>query len=128
MSLLFFDMLSLGICPSILTDIPSLRPLSYKLSLYVNNFHVHCFIYINKICIVQPLLCKKGDEASPSIILAGQALLVKIVITLESHGIFGSNFVYFYIIMYILIVSSHWYEKKVMRLHRASFWPVKLFW
>ena len=37
---------------------------------------------------------QKGDEASPSIILAGRALLVKMIITLEPHGIFGSNFVY----------------------------------
>ena len=40
---------------------------------------------------------QKGDEASPSIILAGLACLVKIFITLEPHGIFGhngSNFVY----------------------------------
>ena len=33
--------------------------------------------------IVQPLVLKKYDKASPSIILAGQALLVKMVITLE---------------------------------------------
>ena len=37
---------------------------------------------------------KKGDEASQSIILACQALLVKMLITFEPHGIFGSNFVY----------------------------------
>ena len=37
---------------------------------------------------------QKGDEASPSIILAGRALLVKMLITLELHGIFGSNFAY----------------------------------
>ena len=36
---------------------------------------------------------QKGDKASPSIILASQALLVKMIITLEPHGIFGSNFV-----------------------------------
>ena len=51
---------------------------------------------------------KKDDEASPSIILAGQALLVKLLITLKPHGIFGSNFVYFC----ILTLSSHKYEKK----------------
>ena len=65
---------------------------------------------------------KKCDEASPSIILAGQALLVKMLITLEPHGIFGSNFVY----LCNLTLSSHWYEKKVTRLHRESFWPVEL--
>ena len=36
---------------------------------------------------------QKGDEASPGITLAGKALLVKMLITLEPHGIFGSNFV-----------------------------------
>ena len=51
---------------------------------------------------------KKGDEASPSIILAGRALLVKMLITLEPHGIFGSNFAY----LCILTLSSHWYKKK----------------
>ena len=50
---------------------------------------------------------KKGDEASPSIILAGRALLVKMLITIESHGMLGSNFVY----LCILTLSSHWYEK-----------------
>ena len=50
---------------------------------------------------------QKGDEASTSIILAGRALLVKVLITLEPHGIFGSNFVY----LCILTLSSHWYEK-----------------
>ena len=33
---------------------------------------------------------KNGDEASPSIILVGQALLVKMLITLELGGAFGS--------------------------------------
>ena len=66
---------------------------------------------------------QKGDEASPSIILAGRALLVNMIITLEPHGEFGSNFVY----LCILTLSSHWYEKNVTRLHRASFWPVELF-
>ena len=51
---------------------------------------------------------KKCDEASPSIIFAGRALLVKMLITLDPDGIFGSNFVYFS----ILTVSSHWYEKR----------------
>ena len=50
---------------------------------------------------------QKGDEASPSIILAGRVLLVKMIITLEPHGIFGSNFVY----LFILALYSHWYEK-----------------
>ena len=40
---------------------------------------------------------KKCDEASPSIILASHALLVKMLIALEWDGIFGSNFVYFFL-------------------------------
>ena len=45
---------------------------------------------------------QNGDEVSPSIILAGQALLVKMLIPLEPHGLFGSNFVYYmYIIKHI---------------------------
>ena len=51
---------------------------------------------------------KKCDEASPSIILAGQALLVKMLIALEPHGIFGSSFVN----ICILTLSNHWYGKK----------------
>ena len=42
---------------------------------------------------------KKGDEASPSIILAGPALLVKMVITLEPHYAFGSNFEYYSLVV-----------------------------
>ena len=52
--------------------------------------------------------------------MAGRAFLVKMLITLEPYGMFGSNFVY----LCILTLSSHWYVKKVTRLHRASFWPV----
>ena len=37
---------------------------------------------------------KNGNEGLPSIILAGQRLLVKMLITLEPHGIFLSNFAY----------------------------------
>ena len=36
-----------------------------------------------------------SDEASPSIILAGRALLVKMLITLDLHGIFASHFVFY---------------------------------
>ena len=48
-----------------------------------------------------------GDEASPSIILAGRALLVKMLITLEPHGIFAAKFVH----LCILTLSSHCYAK-----------------
>ena len=37
---------------------------------------------------------QNDNEASSSIIMAGRALLVKMLITLEPHVIFGSNFVY----------------------------------
>ena len=67
---------------------------------------------------------KKDDEASPSIILAGRALLVKMLIILEPDGIFGSNFVY----LCILTLSSHWSEKMVTRHHQAAFWSVDLLW
>ena len=39
---------------------------------------------------------RKCDEASPSIILVGRALLVKMLITLEPRYAFGSNFEYFF--------------------------------
>ena len=66
---------------------------------------------------------QNGDEALPSIILAGRALLVKMLITVEPHGIFAQIL---YTYMYFIIVQPL-VCKKVMRLHRASFWPVKLF-
>ena len=50
---------------------------------------------------------KKCEKASSSIILAGRTLLVKMLITLEPHGIFGSNFVH----LCILTLSSNWYEE-----------------
>ena len=51
---------------------------------------------------------QNGDEASPSIILAGRALLVKMLITLEPHGIIGSYFVY----LCILTLFRGWYAKR----------------
>ena len=65
----------------------------------------------------------KGDEDSPSFILVGRALLVKMLITLEPHGIFGSNFVY----LCILNIAQPLVCKIVTRLLRALFSPVKLF-
>ena len=50
---------------------------------------------------------KKSDKASLSIISAGRALFVKMLITLELDGIFGSNVLY----LCILTLSSHWYKK-----------------
>ena len=51
---------------------------------------------------------EKGDKDSPSIILAGRALLVNMLITLDPHRIIGSNFVYSCIVK----LSCHWYEKR----------------
>ena len=45
---------------------------------------------------------EKGDEASPSIILAGRALMAKMLITLEPRFAFGSNFEYFFFIFSFL--------------------------
>ena len=67
---------------------------------------------------------QKGDEASESIILAGRALLVKMIITLEPHG-----YIWFKIciLMFVNIVQPL-VGKNVTKLHQASFWPVELFW
>ena len=43
---------------------------------------------------------EKNDEASPSIILASRALLVKLLIALDPLCIVGSNFVYLCIIIF----------------------------
>ena len=65
---------------------------------------------------------QNGDEASPSISLAGQALLMKMLKTLELLGIFWFKFC---ILLYLKIVQAL-VCKTVTRLHRASVWPVKL--
>ena len=57
--------------------------------------------------IVQPLdSMPKGGEASPSIILAGRALLVKMIITFEPRYAFGSNIEYFFVFFYLFIFLS----------------------
>ena len=70
-----------------------------KMLITLELFDIFCsnFVYLRVFIIAQ-----NGDKASPSIILAGKALLVKMLITLELHGIFGSNFVY----SFILTLSS----------------------
>ena len=40
---------------------------------------------------------QNGEESLPSIILGGRGILVKMLITLEPHHIFGSNFAFLYI-------------------------------
>ena len=71
------------------------------------DFVLNYFVYLCILTMSSHWYEKKVDEASPSIILAGRALLVKMPITLKLHGIFGSNFVY----LSILTLSSHCYEK-----------------
>ena len=90
---------------------------------------------------------KKGDDASPCIILAGRALLVKMLITLEPHGIFGSNFVYlciltkngcyflpfsllllFYIFSFFFIFHLFIYFYFCFFFHFISFWGSFFFW
>ena len=51
---------------------------------------------------------QNGDEALSIIVLAGQALLMKMLITLEPCSVFGSNFEY----LCILTLSSNWYAKR----------------
>ena len=65
-----------------------------------------------------------GDEASSSIILFSRAIFIKMVITLELRCIFCSHFC---LLLYLKIVQMR-VCKTVTRTHRASFWPVKLFW
>ena len=57
--------------------------------------------------IAEPLVRKKVTRLHRASFLASQALLVKMLITLEPHGIFVSNFVY----LCILTLFSQWYEK-----------------
>ena len=47
-----------------------------------------------------------GDEASPSIILAGLALLVKMLIILEPCGSFGSYFLMYFNIVQPLVCKT----------------------
>ena len=51
---------------------------------------------------------QNGAEASPSISSAGRGKLVKILITLEPHGILLSNFAY----LYILTLPGHCYANQ----------------
>ena len=66
---------------------------------------------------------QNGDEALPSIFLVGRVHLVKMLIILEPHGIFGSNFAY----IFILNIDQPLVCKMVMRLCRALFWLVEVF-
>ena len=85
----------------------------YLVQILYSNVFQHC----------PATVMKKSDEASPSIILAGRAPLVKMLITLGLDAIF---FFKFCIIMYFNIVQPL-VCKTVRRLHRASCWPVELF-
>ena len=65
---------------------------------------------------------QNSDEASPSNIMAGPALLVKMLITLDCMYVLFK----FYLLVYFNI-AEHLVCKTVTRLHRASFWPVERF-
>ena len=59
------------------------------------------------------LLCldigmQNGDETLLSISPVGHGQLVKTLINLELHRIFGSNFAY----LYILTLCGHWYANR----------------
>ena len=85
------------------------------------EYFFQILFYVFKHCPATGM--KKCDEASPSIIFAGRALLVKKLVTLEPDGIFGSNFVY----LSILALSSHWYDQRTIgpvNAHLIS-WPSK---
>ena len=46
---------------------------------------------------------QKSDDASASIILAGQALLVRTLITLEPHNAFGLKFEFFFFLLFFFL-------------------------
>ena len=66
---------------------------------------------------------QNGDGASPSISLAGRALLIKMFIALEPRSSFLFKFC---ILLYFNIVQQLVCEP-VTRLHPAPSWPVMLF-
>ena len=57
-----------------------------------------------------------------SIISANQCLLVKMLITLEPYGIFGSKFAY----LFILTLSNHWNAKMVSIISAGQCLLVKM--
>ena len=69
------------------------------------HFKFCILMYFN---IVQPLPCKTVTRLRQSIILAGRALLVKMLITLKPRVIITSNFVY----LCTLTLSSHCYANR----------------
>ena len=73
-----------------------------SLGIFCSNFVYLCILTFSATGM------KKGDEASPSIILAGRALVVKMHITLEPCCAFGSKFEY----LCILALPSHCYAKQ----------------
>ena len=76
------DMGSMSICPACCGQlVKTLITLPYRI--FKSNF-TYLFILILSI---HPGM-QSGGEGLPSIILAGQSLLVKMLITLEQHGIF----------------------------------------
>ena len=60
-----------------------------KMLITLEQHGIFCSIFVYYCILTFPTAgMRTGDEASPSIILAGRALLVKMLITLETCGIF----------------------------------------
>ena len=59
--------------------------------------------------MVQQLICKTVTWLHRASFL-GQALLVKMLITLEPHGMFGSNLIYYCILTLSILGSSSFSE------------------
>ena len=66
--------------------------------------HTHIFKHVSTTGL------QNGDNGLQGIISANQGLLLKVLITLEPHGIFKSNFAY----LHILISSRHRYPKRCL--------------
>ena len=66
---------------------------------------------------------RNGDEASPGIILARLALLVKMLITLEACGSFGLNLFFTYVFYHCPATSMQNSDEALLSI----IWSVKLF-
>ena len=59
---------------------------------------------------------QNGDKGLPSIILGGRCILVKILITVTSHGIFNQIVSY----LYILTLSKHNHAKRCLFYYKSQ--------
>ena len=77
-----------------------------------NTVHFVQILYTYVFQHCQATGMQNGDEASPSIILANRALLVKMLITLDSMVFF---------VQFCMLMSSHWYVKQWRGLTEQHF-------